>query len=79
MCHAVSDFDLKDQVKKKNRKRWSCFSMAQIYDTYVIPLSLDDDRVINIKFENNTEMTVFSCFRFTCHVLITQLICLKST
>ena len=52
MCHAVSDFDLKRPSRRRVGKGGVAILWHKKYDNYVIPLSLDDDRVIGIKFEN---------------------------
>ena len=59
MCHAVSDFDLKRPSRRRVGKGGVAILWHKKYDNYVIPLSLDDNRVIGIKFELNRDNSIF--------------------
>ena len=59
MCHAVSDLDLKRPSRRRVGKGGVAILWHKKYDNYVIPLSLDDDRVIGIKFEINRDNSIF--------------------
>ena len=59
MCHAVSDFDLKRPSRRGVGKGGVAILWHKKDDKYVIPLSLDDDRVIGIKFEINRDNSTF--------------------
>ena len=59
MCHAVSDFDLKRPSRRMVGKDRVAKLWHKKYDKCVIPLSLDDDRVIGIKFEIDRDNSIF--------------------
>ena len=59
MFHAVSDPDLKRPSKGRVRKDGVAILWHKKYNKYVIPLSLDDDRAIGIKFEINRDSSIF--------------------
>ena len=58
-CHAVADFDLKRPSNRRVGKGGVAILWHRKFDRFIFPLSLDDDRVIGIKFEIDADNCVY--------------------
>ena len=72
-CYAISDFDLKRPSNRRVGKGGVAILWHRRFDTYMNPLSLDDDRIIGVKLEMGTNICIYFF-----HVLTTQLVYLRS-
>ena len=59
ISYAVADSDLKCPSKRRVGKGGVALLWHRKYDRCISPLSLDDDRIIGIKFEVNTENCIY--------------------
>ena len=59
ISYAVADSDLKCPSKRRMGKGGVALLWHRKYDRCISPLSLDDDRIIGIKFEVNTENCIY--------------------
>ena len=58
-CHAVADFDLKRPSNRRVGKGGVAILWHKRFDKFVFPLSLDDDRIIGIKFEVSANNCIY--------------------
>ncbi|MCG8048788.1 MAG: reverse transcriptase family protein [Candidatus Thiodiazotropha taylori] len=57
--HAVADFDLKRPSKRRVGKGGVAILWHRRFDSFMYPLSLDDDRIIGVKLEMGTGLCIY--------------------